>query len=256
MYLTELKYIAAATFLLLSLFAAYWPLRHQQEQSARWLHAAELFSAGVFLGAVFFHFLPDATELFAQLPNPHHYPYAEYCCMLSFIALLALEKVLPQFWHSNTQTSIAALLFLTLGVHALFEGVAIGVSSDHNNLLLLIVAVIAHKGSETFAFANELRKRLQNPRRCWRWITGFAVLTPIGVIAANKIMLAHHQTQVCWAQAILTALSAGTFLYIATMHTFEHYQQHCGHHGHRSSASDFLFLVLGMVLMAAVAIWV
>merc|ERR1712224_610351 len=95
------------------------------------------------------------------------------------------------------------------------EGVAIG--SQPVAAWAIFLAVIAHKGLASFALGLELQKsRHVSPIKLFYSICLFALMTPVGIFI-GWISTAEEEGQESVSSGICTALSAGTFLFVAVM---------------------------------------
>jgi hypothetical protein len=65
------KALAALIIFLVSITIAIYPLKkHKALKQTESLELGEALASGIFLGAAFFHMLPDAIKLFNQLYPP------------------------------------------------------------------------------------------------------------------------------------------------------------------------------------------
>lgn len=109
-------------------------------------------------------------------------------------------------------------LAIALSVHAVCEGVALGMQCGADSTLLLAAGVLFHKWAESFALASSLANQPTMKKRSgaagmhpsWRLLIGFACATPAGVLLAALL----HQALPSSSVAYVKAVSAGTFLYI------------------------------------------
>ncbi len=255
MSLTLIKLFSAIVILVISLLAAIGPFRQRWRNNLSAHGLGEALASGVFLGASLFHMLPDATENFrASLANT--YPWANLLCALGFVSLLFLERItqyLAKRLAQQAQNLVYYLLVLSLAIHALTEGLALGVNAGISDTLIIFIAIIVHKGSESFSLAHSLaRSPLGLSRLLWLFIL-FALMTPLGIAAGTvlKNTLSSHYGII--STAIFNALAAGTFLYIATLHQHHHHtHETVDHH----PVKEFIALLFGLAMMAGVAIWV
>lgn len=248
------KIVAALFILLTSVLAGYAPLRKARlHPNHRFLELGQALGGGVFLGIALFHMLPDAEQTLHDAYGAFSYPYANVLCALGFVVLLFLEKIVLQIERAPDDNggALPHILPLVLSVHALIEGMALGVNITLANALIIFIAIIAHKGSESFALATHLGKSHLSMTRAMPLFFIWALMSPLGVIVGSEMShhLQSHTGQV--TAAVFNAFAAGTFLYIATLHKTTHlctskYSNHF---------LEFLLLVVGLVVMAAVEVW-
>ena len=164
----------------------------------------EAFAFGIFLGIALLHMLPNAYTSLGSA--------SLFIACATFILLLALYK-LPDFMPLEITPYI---LTLTIGIHALLAGGSLGINQTLKPTITLFVAIIAHKGSESFALANQLAlSRNLSKTKKWILFITFACMTPIGILLADRYYLALSIHQLI---AYVNAIAAGTLLFIASCH--------------------------------------
>ncbi len=136
-------------------------------------------------------------------------------------------------------------------MHALVEGTALGINTPIANTAIIFVAIIVHKGSESFALATNLGRSHLPMMRALSIFFLWAIMSPLGVVFGSLLAnnLQTHNGQV--AAAIFNSFAAGTFLYIATLHK----ATHVGASGKDNYLQEVLLLMTGLTLMAVVEIW-
>lgn len=246
------KTLAALIIFLISMSIAIYPLKKQRTPThTESQELGEALASGIFLGAAFFHMLPDAISLFENLYGNIAWPLAEGICVLGFLLLLFLERLSPGYSANQSKNSIPYILSLILIIHALTEGAALGIGSTFSETLMLFIAIIAHKGSESFALCIILLRHQLPFRRIALIVIFFSLMTPLGIslgMAINQFTLAREGMLVA---AIFNAFAAGTFLYISTLHHV-HFHQHARD---TRGMVEFASLVAGVGMMALIAMW-
>lgn len=234
-------FIIAFAMALPSLFKKK-PLAHSER-----VELADAFASGIFLGAALLHMLPDALQAFASNANTNPYPIPELICAGGFLLLLFLERLSISWSALQTRQSIPYVLAITLMVHALIEGGALGVSASYTETLFLFIAIVAHKGSESFALCLLLlRHHLAIKRILWLMLI-FTLMTPLGIAAGSWLSAGGTGSL---TEGVFNAFAAGTFLYISTLH-----HGHFHEHGEGSQGMlEYLALAAGTGLMALLAI--
>lgn len=252
----SIKTIAALVIFAVSVLAGLGPLRKAKiNPGHRLIELGEALGGGVFLGIGLFHMLPDAQQnLHAAFPHAD-YPYANLLCAMGFVLLLFLEKIVLQVsddgHHHHKATTVPYVLPLVLSVHAFIEGAALGVNLSFANILIIFVAIIVHKGSESFALATNLGKSPLPLSRSIPIFLCWAVMSPLGVLAGSLAANTLQSNSGLVVAAVFNAFAAGTFLYIATLHKANHLcsSPHGGHF------REFMVMLVGLSLMALVQIW-
>lgn len=250
MSLLSLKGLAIGGVILITLLGGYWPLlKYPSKQNVMAFSYGESFATGVFLGAALLHMLPAASEAFSQAG--FHYPLAELIMAGVFLALLLLEHVSVALKHRHklAQQVIISLSLLMLSIHSLFEGIALGIATTWTTSCLLLIAIVSHKGAASFALANQLAKA---PLKILNRLLGFlifALMTPLGIVLGTWVNLSTSHSYLL--EPLFSALAAGTFLYIGTLHGLDRANliRNC------CNMPEFSWMLVGFSLMAMVAIW-
>lgn len=246
--MSHFKLIAALIILAIALIAGYVPFRKKLSSTHLDFPIGEAIASGVFLGAGLIHMLSDAANEFSAAG--YHYPFAFLLAGLSFLTLLLLEHIGTEIEeHGGRTKSIALLAVLMLSIHSLLEGMAVGMSGEFLTMLILAFAVIAHKWAESFSLALQINKSSLKFGSGLMFFLVFAIMTPLGIFLGDIISNGVHQEPLL--TPIFSALAAGTFLYIGTLHGLRRATmiEHC------CNMREFSFMFLGFSLMAVVAIW-
>lgn len=226
----------------------------------------EALACGVFLGVGLLHMLPDAASGF--LAAGLDYPLAPLLAGAMFLFLLWLEHLGRDYYqHQQIEThdknhdqhashsccshskSFALLAFAMLSLHAFLESAALGLSTSFSIVIMLAIAILAHKWAESFALAVQLTKSSLSSRVGVLYFLVFALIAPLGIFAGG--MASSHMQNLPLLSPILLSLAAGTFLYLGTLHGLSRavmVQQCC-------NLKQYTFVIIGFSLMALVAIW-
>lgn len=246
------KSIAALIIFIVSMVIAIYLLKKQRtSKHSESFELGEALASGIFLGTAFFHMLPDAISLFDNLYGNLTYPVAEIICVSGFLILLFLERLSLIKSGFQTQNTIPYLLSIILIIHAVTEGAALGIGNTFSEAMMLFIAIVAHKGSESFALCITLLKHELPFKRILLIVIFFSLMTPLGIslgIAINQFTQAREGML---AAAIFNAFAAGTFLYISTLHHI-HFHQHARD---TRGMVEFMSLVAGVSIMALIAFW-
>lgn len=253
MTLVYYKAIAAVLVFITSVATALYPLKKRTTHDhAESIELGEALASGIFLGAAFFHMLPDAINMFSHLYGSLTYPVPEAICVGAFLFLLFLERLSLTSELIRSKNSIPYLLTGILIIHALIEGAALGIGATFSEAFMIFIAVIAHKGSESFALCMTMLRHQLPFRRILLIIILFSLMTPAGIWLGALINLHTFARNGALAAACFNAFAAGTFLYISTLH-------HVHFHKHAQDARgmlEFGSLVAGLVAMGVIALWV
>ena len=136
-----------------------------------------------------------------------------------------------------------------LSLHAFLESAALGLSTNFTIVVMLAIAILAHKWAESFALAIQLTKSTLSPKMGIVYFLMFALVAPVGIFLGGY---ASEQVEhLPLLGPTFLALAAGTFLYLGTLHGLSRavmVQQCC-------NLKQYTFVIIGFSLMAIVAIW-
>ena len=252
MTLIYYKAIAALIIFLISIAMATYPLRKNRAANhSESFELGEALASGIFLGAAFFHMLPDAINMFDHIYGNLSYPIPEVICVLGFLLMLFLERISLSYPSAQSKHSIPYILALILIIHALTEGAALGIGSTLSETLMLFIAIIAHKGSESFALCMTLLRHELPFKRIMVLVIFFSLMTPLGIALGTSVTEWQPLGNSELIAAIFNAFAAGTFLYISTLHHI-HFHQHAKD---KQGLLEFASLVAGAVAMGVIALW-
>ena len=129
-------------------------------------------------------------------------------------------------------------------------GAAFGISSSAASILVIFIAVLAHKGSASFALALELTNSTFTRSFAWKLFLVFTLMFPLGALLGGILsnILDDHPLY----EATFSAIAAGTFLFFGTVHGLsnsalvdkcQNFKYFCG-------------VVVGFTIMAILAIYI
>ncbi len=248
------KSIAGFLIFLVTIVSVIYPIRARVKPTHNHiLELGDAFASGIFLGAALFHMLPDAIANFATALPSIHFPLAEGFCAAGFLILLFLERLshISSANKSEHLHSLPYMLAVILIVHSLIEGAALGFNETLASAVVIFIAIIAHKGSESFALAIILNRSHLSLKAIITTVLFFSIMTPLGIALGTSITTTLQTQTGALLTAGFNAFAAGTFLYMSTLHHINHH-----HHSNESEGIiEFVFLVIGLVTMAAIANW-
>jgi len=165
------------------------------------------FCAGILLGAVFFHMLPEiAPALGEDLGTP---------IMVGFITIFLMEKFIMVHPCEEGECDfhkVGLAAYFGIGFHSLLEGIAIGAGNLMNLSLIIFIAVAIHKFPAALALSGMLVKGGEySKRKILFSMFLFALATPLSALAAISALHEMNEFYV----AIAIGISAGTFLFIS-----------------------------------------
>jgi zinc and cadmium transporter len=168
------------------------------------------FGAGVLLSAAFLHMMPTAIEALGESTG--------LFLLLGYLLMLILEKFTmahPCGEEACPNHRLGYTALFGLSVHSIISGIALGVGlgeAEHVSVsLALLAAILVHKVPETLALMGLLAGSGWVKRKILLSLVIFSLMGPIGIFIGSILNLSSH-----WALSSAMAVSAGTFLYIAS----------------------------------------
>lgn len=137
------------------------------------------------------------------------------------------------------------MLFLSLSLHSVFEGLAIGLQNTDSKVLEICIAILVHKSIIVFSLSVKLVQSSVRPLWVAAYIGVFAVMSPLGIAVGISVMEAELASGAL-IQAVLEGLAAGTFVYITFLEILPHELNSPGR-----QLLKALFILLGFSIMAA-----
>ena len=214
--------------------------------SDRQLHLFISFGAGVFLGAIFLHLLPDAILEGSS-------GTASAMVLLGFVLILLIERILfgshkfhcgQDCGHRHEVVGFVALIGLS--VHSLTAGFGLGVGMLEPELgLVIFIAIIAHKATAAFSLSTIFRLADFSVKKTIGYILLFSIMTPLGALISLPFIHALQDVSL----AIPTGITAGTFLYVATIDLVPE-----AFHSEKERVSSFIWLLFGIFIMMIIKI--
>lgn len=173
------------------------------------LHLFVSFGAGIFMGVVFFHMLPEAF-------HEHATSSAPIMLLAGFLLIFFVERFLLTTGnggvvHQHKAIAYTALIGLT--VHSVIEGLGFTlVSSDSHYADFFFYSILSHKIPAAISLASLfLLARLKKSSVIFLLLI-FSIATPLGALISFPFFSEGGAIYV----SNLTALTAGSLLYIAT----------------------------------------
>jgi len=109
------------------------------------------------------------------------------------------------------------LLFISLSLHAFFEGIPLGSATDNS---LLLWAIVIHKIPIAIILFIFLLNAGLPKKNIYFFILLFAFMSPLGLLLSKEVLFFHDY------HIEITAIIIGVFLHIATAILFESTQNH------------------------------
>ena len=241
-------------------------------ESLRFIHRYQHFLAigdavadGIFLGAATFHLFPNAIENFPfGFSEPVSYLITFLLMISGFFLLFFLEQTIihreKERHHENEMAdericrASAWMLVGILSVHAFIAGAILGISDTMRTISILLIAILAHKGFESFALMVGLHQSLKKEVQMRGILAAFTLVTPVGIILAAFFINSYLHTEVAdISMALFSAFATGSFLYIGTLHgDHNHFHPPCAL---TQRHKKVIATAVGITAMGIVAIW-
>jgi zinc and cadmium transporter len=200
----------------------------KNKYSHRVMDAAIALAAGVLLGNVFFHMLPEIIEMLDGSPYSAH--DSSLWILLTIVFLFLTEQYLH--WHhchshhseedEHEHKNPAGInILIGDGLHNLVDGMVIAASFAVDNTVgwLATLAIALHEiPQEIGDYSLLLHSGFSKAKALfWNFISG--------LIAVVGAVVTYFYAQVAEHEIVLVSLAAGSFLYIAMADIMPHLQE-------------------------------
>ena len=279
--LVAIKVLAALAILVVGLVGGAIPiLATRHHASHRILSLGNALAGGIFLGAGFLHLLPEASEALGDVID---YPLAPLMAAIGVCVLLLIDRVLLETIQAagTSQGKTAqkpiypVVLLVVLSIHSVIAGIALGLEAGLAASLLVMIAILCHKGSAAFALVVSVIAAGTGTARAWRTLAIFVAMTPLGIVIGMGASSLFQGKDATLIEGCFIALAAGTFIYVAILDVISAEMSRIDDrlaHFVRSSiigqddvpmpqrdtdrAFKFLLVIIGLALMAVLGLWV
>lgn len=245
--LLAVKITSCVVLFLMAVLCGGWPLRlAAQPESRHTISLTNCFAAGIFLGAGLIHTLADSDT---QLRTLSDFPLAYVLASVGFFLVFGFDRLIG---HTAEPGSFSPyVLALVLGVHSLIAGTAVGLETDVSGGLILLGAILAHKGSASFALGASLSRGGLPEPTIKRTILCFALTTPLGIAAGTLLSQYLSGPRADLIEGCFDGIAAGTFLYVAVMEIMA--DEFSGRGNHRLK---YFMTLIGLSVMIGLAFFV
>jgi zinc and cadmium transporter len=264
--------VYSIAILAFAVFGGWVPLLGRVTHSRLQLYLS--LSAGVMLGASFFHVMPDAMELAGDSFG--------WWMALGVVGLFCVERFIaphshevssklqqehehePGCEHDHEHRAAPAvagwMAVLGLTIHTFMNGVALAGAVEVDSAkgsagawgfpgLALFLAIVLHKPADALAITTVLTRKGVGRGKLALVLLGFAAMVPVGAAAlllTEGALEANLKNQITGAAL---AFSAGAFLFVALSDLLPEVQFH-----RHDRVPLALALILGVVLMGGIAL--
>ncbi len=166
------------------------------------------FGAGSLIGAAFIHMIPETIEAIGSAIG--------MAVLAGFLILYIIEKFTMLHACEGEDCSfhsIGIVSFIGLSAHNIIDGFVLAASTMLPNLgPIVFAAIVVHKIPASFSLSSILIMGDYTKKQIWLYLIIFSLMLPIGAGAAMLLMNLFGNYEL----GIAIAVSAGTFIYIAT----------------------------------------
>ncbi|XP_013884861.1 zinc transporter ZIP1 [Austrofundulus limnaeus] len=139
-----------------------------------------------------------------------------------------------------SQSTLRSLvLVLSLSLHSVFEGLALGLLEEDQEVLEVLVALLIHKSIMSFSLSLQLSQGVLQRRSALTCLLLFSIMSPLGVAVGVGLTQTQTSPRHRLARCTLEGVATGTFIYITFMEILPH---------ELSSSRDRLLKVVLMLL--------
>ena len=153
--------------------------------------------------------------------------------------------------HNRPKSLIPMFVFLSLSIHSILAGIALGVQDTAHGVDIVMVAICGHKTVAAFALAVSYLRNGASRREVGVFLTSFSLITPIGVFIGLAVMETGGSDPL--TSGILEGLSVGTFMYVGLVQLVREEFSHTDGANAKTVALRFGMCILGFALIAGIA---
>jgi zinc transporter ZupT len=197
----------------------------QTNNKNQFVKLALAFSGGFLLAIVFEHLLP---ELYAE-----NKASIGIYILIGFLIQLILEYFSGGIEHGHVHAhkgqAMPWVLFLSLSLHSVIEGIPLGNQFDmvhhlhhHDHKLSLFWGIVFHQIPVSIALMTLLLSANMTRTKAWLILLLFGIMTPMGILLGLKIPLSDIGLSV----SVVLGIVIGMFLHISTTIIFETSENH------------------------------
>nr|CDS33921.1 zinc transporter zip1 [Hymenolepis microstoma] len=258
-----------------------------------WASRINCFAAGIFLTTGLMDLFPDVNDAIeialSALKINTHYPFAALFTLFGFFMVLTIEqgahichrkrRIIPTSdaeaphnhhehggGHSDHNALISEagigsstfqimLLLISLSVHSVFEGLAVGLQRSVSEVVALFSALLLHKlimaASIGFSLATSHQQQVGGIARSqWMGALFFSLASPVGVLIGWALITQRSSPALLMAIAILQGLACGTFFFVVFCEMLPHEFGESDKVGLKDRFGKIVSLILGFALIA------
>ncbi|KAL1454258.1 hypothetical protein WDU94_010531 [Cyamophila willieti] len=173
------------------------------------------------------------------------YPPRAY---LRYLVGVGVGNETPTQWGGDHSSFRSVLMFVSLSLHSLFEGLAIGIQSDLDTVLQVAIAVIIHKVIIGFSVGLKLIQSELSVKSVAQLDFWFSLMSPLGIgIAVGIETMEKNMDKLLLMTGLMQGLATGTFFYVTFIEVIPKEIQ-----SGRNRLLKLLAIILGFVTVCVV----
>ncbi|KAL3922287.1 MAG: hypothetical protein SGILL_002282 [Bacillariaceae sp.] len=123
------------------------------------------------------------------------------------------QEHVAEHMHGSLLASI--ILLFALSIHSILEGLAIGISSNRNEVVSTTVAVLAHKAFASYALGSSMVASEMNEIHFFVLVSVFSFCSVVGIFLGMIFEDVSRASKDSATTGIIQAMVAGTFLFVS-----------------------------------------
>ncbi|XP_046437254.1 zinc transporter ZIP9-like [Daphnia pulex] len=234
------------------------------------LNLVSILGAGLLVGTALVVIIPEGTQMLysqelqdikqkyenakgtANVPDTHEHEEGIHsviglALVLGFVFMLLIDQIGtsksrdPESGTSRNSRSFQATLGLV--VHAAADGIALGAAATTSHAateMIVFLAIMLHKAPASFGLVTFLLRDGLDRARIRRYLLVFSLAAPLAALATYFGLSQKSKETLSTVNATGFAMlfSAGTFLYVSTVHVLPEIVMRSGGHSHHPPSSD------------------
>merc|ERR1719312_1592978 len=246
------------------------------------LQLVSVMGAGLLLGTALSVIIPEGMQTlnmaYSGSKAEHHHEHGEehdheenpvphligVSLVLGFLFMLIIDQVASsrsggRDVEGAKRGVVSWTATLGLVVHAAADGVALGAAATTNQTdveMIVFLAIMLHKAPASFGLVTYLLHEGLDRARVRKHLLVFCLAAPSAAIATFLLLLSRAGSggpDTIAATGLAMLFSAGTFLYVATVHVLPEVTSGHGHSVDKGDKAGFSKSELAMLILGAVA---
>nr|ACO15286.1 Zinc transporter ZIP9 [Caligus clemensi] len=189
------------------------------------LKMVSVLGAGLLLGTALTVIIPEGILTLVRGYSPHQEAIDKpigIALVLGFLFMLLVDQIATHTSENTSSKKLSWTTTLGLVVHAAADGIALGAAATTNQTdveIIVFLAIMLHKAPAAFGLVTYLLQQGLERNKVRKHLIIFAFSAPVTSIL-TFVSLQHRGggSDTIGATGIAMLFSAGTFLYVATIH--------------------------------------